>query len=63
MQRQSLTATVPSPQRDKEKYNAGILVKKVASVLGGSGGGRPDVASGAGKDKSKVNEALGVIDE
>ena len=47
----------------KEKYNAGLIVKKVAGVLGGSGGGRPDIASGAGKDASKVNEALGAIDE
>ena len=31
--------------------------------LGGSGGGRPDMASGAGKDPSKINEALGAIDE
>ena len=47
----------------KEKYHAGNIVKKVASIMGGSGGGRPDMASGAGKDKSKINEALEVIHE
>ena len=39
-------------------YNAGMIMRKVSSFLGGSGGGRPDFASGAGKDKSKINELL-----
>ena len=39
-------------------YKAGDLVRLVSGVLGGSGGGRPDFASGAGKDRSKVEEAL-----
>ena len=42
----------------QQKYRAGDIVKAVAGVLGGSGGGRPDFASGAGKDSSKVNEAI-----
>ena len=37
---------------------AGKVIKDVASILGGSGGGRPDMASGAGKDASKVNDAI-----
>ncbi len=37
---------------------AGNVIKQVAAVLGGSGGGRPDMASGAGRDASKVEEAL-----
>ena len=37
---------------------AGNVVKQVAGALGGSGGGRPDMASGAGRDASKINEAL-----
>ena len=41
-----------------KSYKAGDLVRFVAGVLGGSGGGRPDFASGAGKDASKVDEAL-----
>ena len=37
---------------------AGNVIRQVAQTLGGSGGGRPDMASGAGKDPSKVGEAL-----
>ena len=37
---------------------AGDLVKKVCTVCGGSGGGKPDSAMGGGKDVTKVNEAL-----
>ena len=39
-------------------YKAGDLVRQAAGQLGGSGGGRPDFASGAGRDRSKVNEAI-----
>ena len=42
----------------QKSYKAGDLVRSVAMVLGGSGGGRPDFASGAGKDASKINEAI-----
>ena len=37
---------------------AGKVFKEVATILGGSGGGRPDMASGAGRDSTKVSEAL-----
>ncbi|HTA76768.1 MAG TPA: DHHA1 domain-containing protein, partial [bacterium] len=37
---------------------AGDIVKEVAKVTGGGGGGRPDMAQAGGKDASKVDEAL-----
>jgi alanyl-tRNA synthetase len=40
------------------RYHAGNLLGQVAEVLGGRGGGRPDMAQGGGKDPSKVPEAL-----
>lgn len=38
--------------------HAGKLVKEIATIAGGSGGGRPDSAMAGGKDVSKVSEAL-----
>ncbi|MBQ3588379.1 MAG: alanine--tRNA ligase [Oscillospiraceae bacterium] len=37
---------------------AGALVKQVAAVTGGNGGGKPDFAMAGAKDVSKVEEAL-----
>ena len=42
-------------------YKAGDLVRQVATLLGGSGGGRPDFASGAGRDASKVEDAINTV--
>ena len=44
-----------------KQYNAGKLVKEVAAITGGGGGGRPDMAQAGGKDISKVDEALNKI--
>ena len=38
--------------------HAGQWVKVVAGVVGGSGGGKPDMAQAGGKDPSKISEAL-----
>jgi len=40
------------------RVNAGDLVRQVAAVTGGSGGGRPDLAQAGGRDASKLEEAL-----
>ena len=42
----------------KAGAHAGNIVKAVAAVAGGNGGGRPDSAMAGGKDASKVDEAL-----
>ncbi len=41
--------------------HAGNIIKEVTKLVGGSGGGRPDMAQGGIKDKSKIEEALGAI--
>jgi alanyl-tRNA synthetase len=42
----------------KRGLNAGDLVKAVAQVVGGGGGGRPNLAQAGGKDGAKLPEAL-----
>ena len=42
---------------------AGDLVKLVCTACGGSGGGKPDSAMGGGKDASKVDNALAMVDD
>lgn len=38
--------------------HAGQIIKEVAKITGGGGGGRPDMAQAGGKDPAKVSEAL-----
>lgn len=45
-------------QAVKMGAHAGKLVKAIAAIAGGSGGGKPDSAMAGGKDVSKVSEAL-----
>ena len=42
----------------KDKYPAGKLVGEAAKVLGGSGGGKPHLATAGGRDISKLNDLL-----
>ena len=43
--------------------HAGKIIKEVASVAGGGGGGRPDMAQAGAKDVSKLEEALQVAEK
>jgi alanyl-tRNA synthetase len=47
----------------KKGFHAGKIVKEVAAVCGGGGGGRPDMAQAGGKDASKLGEALAKAEE
>jgi alanyl-tRNA synthetase len=38
---------------------AGDLIKEIAPIVGGKGGGKPDLAQGGGTDTSKIAEAVG----
>jgi len=40
------------------RYHAGNIVKQVAPIVGGGGGGRPDFAQAGGKEPAKVDEAV-----
>jgi len=43
--------------------HAGNIVKQVASIAGGGGGGRPDSAQAGGKNPEKVKDALEIVEE
>jgi alanyl-tRNA synthetase len=42
-------------------YNAGDIVKQVAQVTGGGGGGKANFAQAGGKNKDKLDEALRLV--
>jgi len=52
----SLVLAVSKPLT--ERYKAGDLIKRVAQIVGGSGGGRPDMAQAGGTQVDKLDEAL-----
>jgi alanyl-tRNA synthetase len=43
------------------RLHAGKLVKEISSLVGGSGGGRPDMAEAGGKEPNKLPEALAAV--
>jgi alanyl-tRNA synthetase len=50
-----------TPDLVKQGYHAGNLVKALAQIVGGGGGGRPDMAQAGGRDVSKLAEALAQV--
>ena len=40
---------------------AGVLVKELAAIAGGKGGGKPDFAMAGLKDETKIDEALAAV--
>ena len=57
----SLIAAV-TPDLIQRGLKAGDLIKRLAQVVGGGGGGRPDMAQAGGKDPEKLAEALLQVD-
>jgi alanyl-tRNA synthetase len=41
-----------------DRLKAGDLVKAIAKIIGGSGGGRPDMAQAGGTEVGKLDEAI-----
>ncbi|MGX0440563.1 alanine--tRNA ligase [Staphylococcus capitis] len=52
----SIIATVPKSHTDQVK--AGDIIKNMAPIVGGKGGGRPDMAQGGGTQPENITEAL-----
>ncbi|MEA4921284.1 MAG: alanine--tRNA ligase [Clostridiaceae bacterium] len=47
----------------KAGAHSGNILKQVAKIAGGGGGGRPDSATAGGKDPSRIDEAIGAVAE
>ncbi len=56
-----IVAVVSDDLIKEKKILAGNIVKQVAQIVGGSGGGRPHLATAGGKDVSKIDEALDFV--
>ena len=50
-----------TPDLVNKGLHAGDIVKQVAEVTGGGGGGKADMAQAGGKDKTKLDEALKLV--
>ena len=55
----SLVATV-TPELTS-RIHAGKLVKEISAIVGGSGGGKPEIAEAGGKDPSQLGKALEAV--
>ena len=44
-----------------DQFNAGQIIRKLSGIVGGKGGGRPDMAQGGGDKPEKLEEAIGSI--
>ena len=55
--------TVSVDDKLVDKYDAGKIVREIAQVTGGNGGGKKNFAQAGGKDISKLDEALNKVNE
>jgi alanyl-tRNA synthetase len=53
-----LLVAAATPDAVDRGVHAGKLIRTIAQVVGGGGGGRPDMAQAGGKDVSRLDEAL-----
>ena len=51
-----------TPEAVKKGVHAGNIIREVTKLAGGSGGGKPDMAQGGGKDASKLDEAIAAVE-
>ena len=44
-----------------KRYRAGDMIRGIAQIVGGSGGGRPDMAQAGGTDPARLDEAVEAV--
>jgi alanyl-tRNA synthetase len=50
-----------TPDLTKKGLHAGEIVKRVAALTGGGGGGKAELGQAGGRDQSKLEEALRLV--
>ena len=50
------------PKEFSSKLQANKLIEEIASMVGGKGGGRPEIAQGSGTDVGKIDMALAAVE-
>ncbi|MBX3009479.1 MAG: alanine--tRNA ligase [Melioribacteraceae bacterium] len=56
-----IVAVVSDDLIKEKKLLAGNIVKEIAKIVGGNGGGKPHLATAGGKDVSKIDDALDAV--
>lgn len=59
----TMMAVGVSKEAQMRGLKAGLLVKQIAAIAGGNGGGKPDFAMAGIRDNSKIDDALGAVPE
>ena len=54
---------VAGPDAVRAGAHCGNILREISAICGGKGGGRPDSAMSGGSDLSKIDEALGKVEE
>ena len=56
-----LLITMVTPDLVSQGISAVDIIRDIAKVIGGGGGGRPEVAQAGGRKPEKLDEALGLV--
>ena len=56
-----ILVTMVTPDLVERGLHAGNIARDTAKVMGGGGGGRPEMAQAGGKQPEKIDEALGGV--
>ena len=56
-----ILVTMVTPDLVERGLNAGSIARDAAKLMGGGGGGRPEMAQAGGREPEKLDEALAAV--